>query len=272
MFDLVLSPVICAVAAVLAANHSLAGTFGLPPGSSGAWLTGILLLVVVVRTAMLPLVVHGLRGTHARARALPQLNALRRVHEGRHDLDSLGRMSAEQRRIHAEHGVSRWSLAPALLQLPLFYALYRVVSDVTAGHAVGALDAGLVASAAAASVAGLHLSSRVGVLLAQGSPAVFVMVVLALIAAALSFATQRLFTLPLTDLSAAPAALGAASRLMPWLAAGGILVGAAFVPAGLLVYWAISNAWTFAQQGLIWRFAPTPGSPAARRRHERPVV
>ena len=269
MFDLVLSPVISVVATVLAANHSLAGAMGLPPGSSDAWLIGIVLMVVVVRTALLPLVVHGVRSTHARARATPQLSELRRAYDGRRDLDSVRRMRVEQRRIQAEHGVSRWSLAPALLQLPLVYALYRVVSDLTAGHAVGALDAGLVASAAAASVAGLHLTSRVGVLLQQGSAAALVLVVLAFVAAALSFATQRLFTLPLIDPSQQPAGLGSVASLMPWLAAGGILVAAAFVPAGLVVYWAINNAWTFGQQGLIWRFAPTPGSPAARRRHER---
>ncbi|MDN5765289.1 MAG: membrane protein insertase YidC [Humibacillus sp.] len=269
MFDLALSPVISVVAAVLAANHALAGAVGLPPGSSGAWLLGIFLLVIAVRAALVPLVVHSVRSNQARARALPQLSALRRTNEGTRDLDSLRRMRVEQRRIHAEHGVSRWSLAPALLQLPVVYALYRVVSDLTAGHAVGALDAGLVASASAASVAGLHLTSRIGQTLQQGPTAVLVLVGLAVLAAALSFATQRWFTLPLMDLSTQPASLGAVQHLMPWLAAGGILVAAAYVPVGLLVYWVVNNAWTFGQQALIWRYAPTPGSPAARRRHAR---
>lgn len=47
---------------------------------------------------------------------------------------------------------------------------------------------------------------------------------LAVLAAALSFATQRWFTLPLLDLSAQAASLGAVQHLMPWLAAGGVLV------------------------------------------------
>ncbi len=269
MFDLALSPVISVVAAVLAANHSLAGVLGLSSGSAGAWLLAIFLLVVAVRTVLMPLVVHSVRGVHARARALPQLSALRRAYEGTRDLDGLRRMRAEQRRINLEHGVSRWSVAPALLQLPLVYALYRVVSDLTAGHAVGALDAGLVASASAASVAGLHLTSRIGQTLQQGPSAVVVLVGLAVLAAALSFTTQRWFTLPLMDLSAQPASLGAVQHLMPWLAAGGVLVAAAYVPVGLLVYWVFNNAWTFGQQALIWRFAPTPGSPAARRRNDR---
>lgn len=267
MFDLLLHPVVSAVATVLAATHSIAGTVGLPPGSAGAWLLGVAMLVVVVRTAVLPVVVHGVRVTHARARALPDLTDLRRRYEGVRDLDRLREMRAEQRRIHAEHGVSRWALAPALLQLPLLYALYRVVSDLATGHAVGALDVGLVASASAASVMGLHLTTRLGAALAQGPMTGAALIGLALLAGALSFAAQRWFTLPLLDLTATPPALASVQVLLPWLAAVGIVIAAAFVPSGLVVYWVLNNAWTFVQQGLVWRFAPTPGSPAYRRRH-----
>lgn len=266
MFDLLLHPVVSAVATVLAATHSIAGTVGLPPGSAGAWLLAIALLVVGMRTVTLPVLVHGMRVTHARARALPALTDLRRRYEGVHDLDRLHEMRAEQRRIHAEHGVSRWALAPVLLQLPLLYALYRVVSDLATGHAVGALDMGLVASASAASMMGLHLTTRLGGALAQGPMTGATLIGLALLAAALSFATQRWFVLPMTDVAAAPAALASVQHVMPWLVAVGIVAAVAFVPTGLVVYWVLNNAWTLVQQGLVWRFAPTPGSPAALRR------
>lgn len=261
-----LSPVVSAVAAALAATHTAAGALGLEAGSAGAWLLAILLLVVAVRTAMLPLVVHGVRATHARARANPQLRALQQRYAGTRDRESLQRMRLAQKEIHAEHGVSSWSLAPVLLQLPLVYALYRVVSDLASDQSVGALDAGLVASAAAASLAGLHLTSRAGSTFAGSVPAGLVLVGLAVLAAALTFATQRWFVLPMTDPTGLPDVLVAVQRAMPWLSAAGVLVAAAFVPAGLLVYWVLSNAWTFAQQAVIWRFAPTPGSPAALRR------
>jgi YidC/Oxa1 family membrane protein insertase len=63
--------------------------------------------------------------------------------------------------------------------------------------------------------------------------------------------------------------MASTQRLMPWLGAVGVLAAAWLVPAGLVVYWVANNAWSFAQQGLIWRFAPTPGSPAAARRDTR---
>ena len=265
-----LSPVTHAVAAVLAATHDVAGAIGLSPGSAGAWLLAILLLVVAVRTVLLPVTVHGVRSSHARAHAAPQLRELRQRYAGNRDLDQLTAMRAEQKAIHAEHGVSGWSLAPALLQLPLFYALYRVVSDLatghSAGHAIGALDAGLVASASAASVAGLHLTSHLGATISSNPVAGLVLVAVALAAAALSLLTQRWFVLPMVDVADLPEGMATVQRLMPWLGAVGVLAAAVFVPAGLVVYWFFNNAWTFAQQGLIWRFAPTPGSPAAARR------
>jgi YidC/Oxa1 family membrane protein insertase len=261
-----LSPVISAVAAVLAATHDVAGALGLSPGSAGAWLLAVLLLVVIVRTLLLPVTVHGVRSSHARAHAAPQLRELRQRYAGSRDLEQLTAMRAEQKAIHAEHGVSGWSLAPALLQLPLFYALYRVVSDLTAGHSVGALDAGLVASASAASLAGLHLTSHLGATLGSNPVAGLVLVAVALGAAALTLLTQRWFVLPMTDPTDLPEGMATVQRLLPWLGALGVLAAAVVVPAGLVAYWFFNNAWTFVQQGLIWRFAPTPGSPAARRR------
>ena len=261
-----LSPLTHAVAALLAATHNVASAVGLSPGSAGAWLLAVLLLVVAVRTLLLPVTIHSVRTSHARAHAAPQLRDLRQRYGGSRQRENVTAMRAEQKAIHGQHGVSRWSLAPALLQLPLLYALYRVISDLTAGHTVGALDASLVASASAASVAGLHLTSHLGVSFAQSIPAGLVMVAVALVAALLSLLTQRWFSLPMTDLSDLPDGMATAQRLLPWLGAVSVLAATAFVPAGLIVYWLLNNAWTFAQQGLIWRYAPTPGSPAAVRR------
>lgn len=260
-----MSPFTTAVSFVLAAAHDVAGAIGLAPGSAGAWLIAILLLVVVVRTVMLPITIHGVRASHARAHAAPQLRELRTRYAGSRDLAQLSAMRDEQKRIHAEHGVSSWSLAPVLLQVPVFYAVYRVVSDLAAGHSVGALDVGLVASASAASVVGLHLTSHLGSVLSQSIPAALVMVAVAVAAALLSLATQRWFVLPMTDPTDLPEVMASVQRLVPWVGAVGIVMAVGFVPAGLVWYWLFNNLWTFVQQGLIWRFAPTPGSPAAAR-------
>ncbi|GAB3447445.1 hypothetical protein GCM10027517_31290 [Phycicoccus ginsengisoli] len=263
-----INPVSHVLAAVLAGAHTLATSLGLAPGSAGAWLAALALLVVAVRGVTVPLVVRGVRDSHARAHARPQLLALQARYAGRLDAEGLRRLRAERKAVHAEHGVASWGLAPALLQLPLLLALYRVVSQVTAGHPLGALDAGLVASAASASVLGVHLSSRLGQLPSHPQGLVLLAAV-ALGSALLSWATSRWFTVPMTDPTGQPELLVAAQRWLPAAGAVGVLAAAWVVPAGLVAYWFLSNLWTFAQQGLVWRFAPTPGSPAAQRRAAR---
>ncbi len=92
-----LSPFTHAVAAVLAATHDVAGALGLSPGSAGAWLLAVLLLVVAVRTLLLPVTIHGVRSSHARAHAAPQLRELRQRYAGTTlDLAQLTAMRTEQ--------------------------------------------------------------------------------------------------------------------------------------------------------------------------------
>lgn len=263
-----INPLSHALAAVLAGAHALASSLGLAPASAAAWLAALALLVVAVRGLTVPLVLRGVRDSHARARARPQLLALQERYAGRLDAEGLRAVRAERRAIHSEHGVASWGLAPALLQLPLLLALYRVVSQVTGGHPLGALDAGLVASAASASVLGLHLSTRLGQL--HAAPAgLAALAAVAVVSALLSYATSRWFTVPMSDPTGQPELLVKAQRWMPVAGAVGVLAAAWVVPAGLVVYWFLSNLWTFAQQGLVWRFAPTPGSAAALRRAAR---
>jgi YidC/Oxa1 family membrane protein insertase len=267
-----LSPVTHALAGVLAGAHSVAGALSLPEGSGLSWLAAIALLVLVVRSLMVPLVVRGVRDAHSRARARPQLLALRQRYAGRRDAASLERFRAEQREVHAEHRVSGWGLAPALLQLPLLLALYHVVQDVSSGHPLGALDAGLVASATSASLLGVHLSSRLGTMVSATPSAALALGLVAVLSAFLSYATQHWFTGPMSAYAGQSEPMAAVQRVLPVLSAVGVLVSACFVPAGLVVYWCLSNLWTFAQQAVVWRFAPTPGSLAALRRAGVPAA
>ena len=96
-----LSPVTTIIAALLGRLHSVAALAGLAPGSAGAWLLAILLLVILVRTALLPLTIHGVHSAHARARATPELQALQHRYAGARDRASLDQLRAERRRINA---------------------------------------------------------------------------------------------------------------------------------------------------------------------------
>lgn len=259
----VLDPLSHALAAVVAATHAGLSALGADPASGATWLLCIAVVVVVVRTALLPLTIHSVRQAHAAARARPQLQALAKTFRNRRDPDSLRAFAAQRRRIAAEHGMSRWGLVTALAQVPIWLALYHLLAGVVAGVPVGAVNAGLVASLGAATVLGVPLVGR-GYL---GGGWVHLAVVsgLALAAALLSFITQRYFVAPNTVLTDLPDAVAGAHRLMPGLSALGLIIAGGFAPVALLVYWVCNSAWTMGQSAIIWWRFPTPGSRAATR-------
>lgn len=258
-----LDPITHALAAVLAATHDALAALGTDPDSALTWLLCVTVVVVLVRTALLPFVVHGVRQAHAASRARPHLRDLTERYRGRSDADSLRRMMEERRRVSAEHGVSRLGCLPVLVQLPVWLGLYHLISDVASGTVVGAMGAGLVSSLGAASVLGVSLAARgySGV----GPTHLLVVAGLALTAAGLSYATQRFFVAPNTLLDGMPEAMATAHRMMPALSAVGLLVAGGVVPVALLLYWVVSSTWTLGQSAAIARWWPTPGTEAARR-------
>ncbi|GAB3997913.1 YidC/Oxa1 family membrane protein insertase [Nocardioides marmoraquaticus] len=268
----VLDPVTHALAAVLATAHSALSSAGLDPASGLTWGLALAAVVVVARLCVLPLVVLAVRSAHAAARARPDQEALARRYRGRRDPDALREHLAERRRVAREHGVSRLGCLPALAQLPVWVGLFQLVSHAAAGLPTGLLDAALVASFGAATLAGVPLASSG--YLGGGPTRLAVVAALAATAALLSYVTQRVFvaqnTLPLAVPDGARPALAEAmtstQQLLPLASAAGLLLAGAVVPVALLVLWVAHQTWTLGWSAAVWRFAPTPGSPAAARR------
>jgi YidC/Oxa1 family membrane protein insertase len=260
----VLDPLSHALAAVLTVAHAGLTGLGADPGSGLTWLLCIAAVVAAVRVALLPLAVHGVRLAHATARARPQLRELENRFRGRKDPDSVRAFMEERRRIAAEHDVSRWGCLPLLVQVPIWFALYRLLADLAAGVPVGAGGSDLVASVAAATVLGVPLVERG--YLGGGWAHLAVAGGLAATAAAMSFISQKYFVAPNTVLVDVPEAMARTQQLLPAMSAIGLLVAGGVVPVALLIYWVCSTGWTLAQSAVVWRWFPTPGSPAASRR------
>lgn len=258
-----LEPFSHALAAVLAATHHALSTLGAPPDSALVWLLCVAAVVMLVRTALLPLVVHGVRQAHAAARARPHLQRIAERYRGRTDPHSLRRLMDERRVVSAEHGVSRVGCLPVLAQMPVWLALYHLLGDVASGTAVGAMGPGLVSSLGAASLLGVSLAGRG--YLGSGPIQLGVVAGLAVTAAALSYLTQKFFVAPNAVLDGLPEAVATAHRAMPALSAMGLVVAAGVVPVTLLAYWILNSAWTLGQSAVIMRWFPTPGTEAARR-------
>ena len=258
-----LDPLSHALAALIAAAHSGLTILGADPAAGTTWLLCIAAVVLAVRVVMLPLVAHGVRLAHASARARPHLQDLNERYRNRRDRESLRRLMEERRRIGAEHGMPRLGCLPILLQLPIWLALYHLLAAVAAGSPVGAMGPELVASLGAATLLGVPLAERG--YLGAGAAHLAVVAGMAVVAAALTYLAQRYFVAPNTVTDGLPEAMAGAQRMMPALSALGLLVAGGVVPAALLAYWACNSLWTLAQSAVIWRWFPTPGSPAAGR-------
>jgi len=259
----VLDPLSHVLAAVVAAAHTALTSLGADPASSTTWVLCIATVVTVVRLALLPLVVHGVRQAHASARARPQLAELTKRYRNRKDPDSLRALINERRRIAAEHKLSRLSVLPLLVQLPIWLALYHLVADVAAGVPVGAVNLGLAASLGAATLLGVPLAERG--YLGAGWTHLAVVAGLAGTAAILSYLTQKFLVAPNAVLTDVPEVMSRIQQMMPGISAIGLLLAGGVVPVALLVYWVCNAAWTLGQSAVVWRWFPTPGSPAATR-------
>ncbi|MBO0843282.1 MAG: membrane protein insertase YidC [Nocardioides sp.] len=262
----VLDPLSHALAAVLAAAHHVFAF----AGAGAGWLLAIVALVVLVRLALLPLTIRGVRTAHASAKARPHLQKLQKKYAGRTAPEDVQAFLAERRRINSEHRVPRLGTLTLLAQVPIWMALYHLVSEVARGTGMGAMTPALVASLGAATLLGAPLASS-GYLSGSLSH-MAVTAGLAGVAALVNYLSQRLWVLPNTVTTDLPDAVARAQHLMPVISAVGMLVAGAAVPLALLVYWACNGLWTAGQAAVIHRWFPTPGSPAAARRAARLAV
>jgi YidC/Oxa1 family membrane protein insertase len=71
--------------------------------------------------------------------------------------------------------------------------------------------------------------------------------------------------MPNTVVTDLPEAMARVHQLMPVLSALGLAIAGGVVPVALLVYWVCNSAWTLGESAVVWRWFPTPGSPAAGR-------
>ena len=113
-----LDPLKHALAAVLAAAHDGLTALGADPAAGGTWLLCVAAVVVILRLALLPIVVHGVRQAHAGARARPHLQELPRASGRAPDRRRPAPPPGGAAQVSAEHGVSRLGCLPMLSSCP----------------------------------------------------------------------------------------------------------------------------------------------------------
>ncbi len=277
IIGVILWPLKWAVELVLVAWHWVFTAIGLPPGDGITWVLAIVGLVVVVRSALIPLFVRQIKSQRKMMEIAPELRKIQEKYKGKRDQLSREAMSRETMALYKKHGTTPVSSClPLLVQMPVFFALFSVLNDVTR-HAqdgiggVGLLNAELTQefyNAKLFGVASLH-ETLIDAWNTQNTTAIIILAVLVVLMILSQFFTQ----LQIISKNLSPEAkTGQAyqmQKIMLWVLPFAFVFSGVFFPLGVVIYWFVSNLWTMGQQFLVIREMPTPGSEAAKQREER---
>ncbi len=237
-------------------------------------------LVLVVRSALIPLFVKQIKSQRKMMEIAPELRKVQEKYKGKKDQLSREAMSRETMALYKKHGTSPVSSClPLLVQMPIFFALFSVLNDVTR-HAqagiggVGLLNAELTQefyNAKLFGVASLH-DTLIGAWEAQ-APGWQVTVGILLVLVVLMIVSQFFTQLQIISKNLSPEAkTGQAyqmQKIMLYILPLAFIFSGVFFPLGVVIYWFTSNVWTMVQQFVVIRNLPTPGSEAAKMREER---
>jgi len=176
----------------------------------------IILLTIIIRTAMLPLSLLQIRSQKAMMRLQPELKELQQ----RYGSDRQ-KMAQEQMRLYRERGVNPVAgCLPLVLQMPIWFALYSSLTNLA--HNDPSFQAGF-----------LWIPS-----LALPDP----FYILPVVTGATQWVVQRMSMMPTSDPQQQQ--MNRMMEFMPLM----FFFFSLQVPAGLALYWVVSNVYTFFQQ------------------------
>ena len=277
IIDTVLWPIKWVVELILVTFHELWASIGLNPNAGLTWVLSIVGLVLVIRAALIPIFVRQIKSQRRMLEVAPQLKKIQDKYKGKKDQFSREAMSRETMELYKKTGTNPLSSClPLLLQMPIFFSLFSVLSNAqhvnpngTRVPGVGLLNPKLSESFGTSSlfdIAPLHLAIST----ANGNGAV---VVIAIIMIILMTGSQFITQLQImsknqsAEMKASP--MFKQQRILLYLLPLVFAFSGYTFPLGVMFYWLVSNFWTMAQQFLVIRNMPTPGSEAALQRESR---
>ena len=271
----ILWPIKWAIEFILVSFHSLFTAMGMDPAAGGTWVLAIVGLVVVVRAALIPVFVKQIKSQRKMLEIAPELKKIQDKYKGKKDQFSREAMSRETMELYRRTGSNPLSSClPLLLQMPIFFGLFSVLSEAQKGNAgIGFMTQQLAVQFSNASLFGLaplHESFQGAA--SANPPQVAVMViagVMVVLMTASQFITQlQIVSKNMSEETKASPAFRQQRILLYILPLVFAFSGFAF-PLGVMFYWLVSNFWTMGQQFIVIRNMPTPGSQAAKDREER---
>jgi YidC/Oxa1 family membrane protein insertase len=280
MFDTVLAPLEWVVAWLMVGFHTFFTAIGLPAEAGFTWALSIVGLVIVIRIILIPLFVKQIHASRRMQLIQPEMQKIQKKYKGKTDPESRQAMTQETMGLYKRTGTNPFSSClPLLLQSPIFFALFRVLSNLAgmaAGTkpAIGPLTPEVAAQANASTIFGAALSAtfqhtltivnNVAVAAPSTINVKIVCVVMIVLMSASQFTSMRQLMMKNMPASALdnPAAKIQKNMmyLMPLMF---VFTGVTFA-IGVLLYWLTTNLWTMGQQFYTIRRMPAPGSLAEK--------
>ena len=102
----------------------------LDPDAGLTWVLSIVGLVLVVRAALIPIFVRQIKSQRRMLEVAPQLKKIQDKYKGKKDQFSREAMSRETMALYKKTGTNPLSSClPLLLQMPIFFGLFTVLSN-----------------------------------------------------------------------------------------------------------------------------------------------
>ena len=272
-FDMLMWPIKWLLEAVLVGFHWVIEQAGMDPASGLAWILSIAGLVLVVRTAMIPLTIKQIKSSRKALEVAPEVKKIQDKYKGKKDNLSREAMNREVMDVYKRAGTNPMaSCLPLLVQMPIFLGLVQVLNTANQGRAgVGAMAEPLAVQFQQASlfdVVPLHMSLEAGVA-AWNWPVIFTAGLLTVIMVSAQFYTQLQIMTKNQTPQMKESPMYKQQRIMLYIIPFFLLITAWIFPLATMFYWLVSNIYTLVQQLIIINRMPNPGSDAARAREER---
>ena len=281
MFDAILHPFAWAISWLWVWIHDFLVLVGMSSGSGIAWVLSIVLLTILVRIAIIPLFLKQIRSSRAMQAIQPEMRKIQDKYKGKKDQASRQRMQEEMMALYRKHGTNPFSSCfPILLQMPVFFALFRVLANlqsvaegtyaVHTGHdSIGPLTAALAEEVQKSTVFGASLSSSF--MNATDSATKIVTVVMIVMMSATQWYTMAQLStknMPESAKTSDNPMMRSQKIMMTVMPIFFAFTGIQF-QIGVLVYWVTTNLWTMGQQFFTIRNMPAPGSEAEKKYRAR---
>lgn len=264
-FNAIISPLVWVTSVILAGFHHALSTI-MPSDGGWTWVLSIIGLTVAVRAALIPLFVKQIKSSRNMQLLQPRVRELQKKYG--HDREKLAQ---ETMALYRESGTNPFaSCMPLLLQMPIFLALFRLISNASSGKTtnVGVLSPSQIEDLSNATIFGAHISERfTGSGVSINVQILAIVLVIAMTAT--TFTTQKQLMSKNMPADALKGPYASQQKILLYVLPLVFAVGGIAFPIGLLIYWTTSNLWTMAQQFYVIRSNPAPGTPAFEAKEKR---